>query len=271
MVSINGLRALQSSRAYDWVMRLPASLYSFLALGIDMHSFYVFVVKDPQAWAHADVGVIVAVLARISQWMFVALFGILPLIRHRPVGKTEAILPRLIALVTVVIPPFAMLLPRAPANLGFDLASVILGLTANVLAIITISFLGRSFSVMPEARRLVTAGPYRIVRHPLYLFELLGVAAILLQLRSLAGLALMVTIIVLQVARARWEEGVLERAIPEYASFRAEVPFLIPRNFHSFVAVLRDDPVTRTRCGAVMGSAVGLLAVILVALPYIAG
>ena len=89
---------------------------------------------------------------------------------------------------TVLIPPLCILLPRAPANLAFNLAAVFVGLTASVLAVMTLSFLGRSFSVMPEARRLVTAGPYGFVRHPLYLFELLGVIGILLQVRSLSGI-----------------------------------------------------------------------------------
>jgi hypothetical protein len=91
--------------------------------------------------------------------MFVALLGTLPLIRHRAIAKSEAWLPRLISLTTVLIPPLCMLLPRAPENLAFNLASVVVGLTASALAVMTLSFLGRSFSVMPEARRLVTGGP----------------------------------------------------------------------------------------------------------------
>jgi len=66
---------------------------------------------------------------------------------------------------------------------------VVAGVSASILGALTLSFLGRSFSVMPEARRLVTTGPYSIVRHPLYLFELLGVVGILLQVRSLAGVS----------------------------------------------------------------------------------
>jgi hypothetical protein len=67
---------------------------------------------------HADVGVIVASLARISQWMFIALLGTLPLIRHRPIAKSDAWLPRSAALITVLIPPLCLALPRAAPNLA---------------------------------------------------------------------------------------------------------------------------------------------------------
>jgi hypothetical protein len=92
-----------------------------------------------------------------------------------------------------------------------------------------------------------------------------------LQVRSLAGTLLLVSVVALQVARARWEEAVLDRAIPEFAAYRRQVPFLFPRDPRSFLALLREDPTARRRSAAVMSSAFGLLALIVVALPRLVG
>jgi len=143
--------ALRESHAYDWAMRLPTALYSFYALHHDVIVFLRDAWQDPPTFDHADFGMIVATLARVTQWIFIALLCVLPLIRHRPIAKSEKLLPRLCALLTVLIPPLCMFIPRAPANLFFNLISVAVALTASVFAVI---FLGRSFSVMPEARRL---------------------------------------------------------------------------------------------------------------------
>jgi protein-S-isoprenylcysteine O-methyltransferase Ste14 len=262
---------IEQSRFYDWAMRLPIVLYSLYALVHDVVDFSGEVAQQPALWAHADGGVIIATLARVSQWMFVALMAALPLFRHAPIAKSTALLPRLAALVTVCIPPFCVLLDRAPPNLWCNLIAAAAGISASILGAWTLSFLGRSFSVMPEARRLITSGPYSIVRHPLYLFELLGVVGILLQVRSLAGIMLLASIVALQIARARWEEAVLDRAIPEFTAYRRQVPFLIPRDARSFFALLREDPMARRRSAVVMSSAFGLLALVVIALPRLVG
>jgi protein-S-isoprenylcysteine O-methyltransferase Ste14 len=258
---------IEQSRFYEYAMRLPIVLYSLYALVRDVGSFSAQVAQEPALWAHPDADVIVATLARVSQWMFVAMLAALPLFRHRPIAKSTGLLPRLAALVTVCIPPFCVLLERAPPNLWCNLVAAAAGISASILGALTLSFLGRSFSVMPEARQLVTTGPYSLVRHPLYLFELFGVVGILLQVRSLTGAGLLALIVALQFTRARWEEAVLDRAIPEYAAYRRQVPFLIPRDLSSVFALLRGDSIARRRLAVVMSSVFGLVAIVLIALP----
>ena len=90
-------------------------------------------------------------------------------------------------------------------------------------------------------------------------------------MRSLPGVMLLALIVALQIGRARWEEAVLDRAIPEFAAYRQQVPFLIPHNARSFFALLREDATARRRSAVVMSSVFGLLAVVVIALPRLVG
>jgi protein-S-isoprenylcysteine O-methyltransferase Ste14 len=54
------------------------------------------------------------------------------------------------------------------------ISTTLLLLDGNALAVLVMVQHGRSFSIMAEARQLVTSGVYRWVRHPLYLAEELG-------------------------------------------------------------------------------------------------
>jgi len=81
---------------------------------------------------------------------------------------------------------------------------------------------------MPEARSLVTSGPYAFARHPLYAVEMLCIAGnAILFLQPWAGV-LAALVAALQVARSVFEERVLGDAYPEYAGYRARVKRFIP-------------------------------------------
>lgn len=101
-------------------------------------------------------------------------------------------------------------------------------LAGTLLAAWSALALGRSFSLLPQARSLITSGPYRFVRHPMYLGGLLiTVGEIWLRFSPLV-LALNVVFIAAQLIRLRYEEDVLERTFPEYAAYRARTSALIP-------------------------------------------
>ncbi len=252
-------------------MRAPIVCYNLAVLGWDISMFCQQVAAQPAVFAHPDNGVIVATLARVCQWMFVAVLAALQVVRLRPVAKSADILPRIVALIASCMPPFFLLLHRAPPSLAFNLASVLIGLVATIMSVVTVSFLGRSLSIMPEARRLVTCGPYALVRHPLYVCEILGGVAGVLIYRSITVLVIFFAMIALQALRGRWEEQVLARAFPEYADYRATTPFFVPRHPAQFLMAYLADPLIQRRSLAVVVAAVVLNAAALTVIPRLIG
>src|SRR5262249_13128838 len=91
--------------------------------------------------------------------------------------------------------------------------------------------MGRSFTVLPRPKaggELVTRGPFRIVRNPIYLGVLLMLAGGSL-FHSWTGLGLTGVLAVLWAGKVRTEERYLADRFPEYADYRKRVRWrLVP-------------------------------------------
>src|SRR6266705_5156290 len=97
-----------------------------------------------------------------------------------------------------------------------------------------LAYLRRSFSIVPEARRLVTGGPYALSRHPVYLGEVITAIGINLATAGWLGALAIVYFIACELMRIRWEEGVLSRAFPgEYPDYAGRVPRYVPNPLRS--------------------------------------
>jgi len=126
----------------------------------------------------------------------------------------------------------AFFFTRSAADPGSWAHGVVAG--AGV-AMVVAAILGRSWCTLyiggRKVRDLVTAGPYSIVRNPLYVFSFLGVAGLAAQTGSLA-----VTFLVTLVAAALFvpvvqeEETALARLHGKrFEAYRDTVPRFIPR------------------------------------------
>jgi protein-S-isoprenylcysteine O-methyltransferase Ste14 len=118
-------------------------------------------------------------------------------------------------------------------NHGTSTALLLTGDAVSVVGyvwlFVSVLALGRCFGVLPEARGLVVRGPYRLVRHPVYIGEtmiLLGLALGAPGAWNLAGLVLFVAA---QSVRMRMEEAALTAAFPAYADYAARTGKVLPR------------------------------------------
>jgi len=121
----------------------------------------------------------------------------------------------------------AALLPLAVQNPeNAPLSLNLCGILGYGLIFWSLRALGTRFGIAPADRGLIDQGPYRWVRHPMYLGELVLRAA-LVGAAPQPGIAsgLLVALLAIQMLRARREE----RIIAGYAAYADRVPFrLLP-------------------------------------------
>jgi protein-S-isoprenylcysteine O-methyltransferase Ste14 len=105
--------------------------------------------------------------------------------------------------------------------LGMGIAAI--GISLWALARIQ---LGSSFSVSPQARRLVTTGLYSKFRNPIYLFGGVGIVGLLVALGNWMVLAIFIALNSVQISRAKKEAKALEATFAdEYRRYRARTWF----------------------------------------------
>jgi protein-S-isoprenylcysteine O-methyltransferase Ste14 len=139
------------------------------------------------------------------------MFATLVLIRPVPLRRTSD---RLAVTVAFGTQAWILLLGAAGQETGSGprvmVGSVLLAV-GLVFALISVAVLGRCFGVLPDVRGLVMRGPYRFVRHPLYLGELVSALGV-----------------VLQLVRTRYEERSLTAEFPEYEAYSQRTKRLVP-------------------------------------------
>jgi protein-S-isoprenylcysteine O-methyltransferase Ste14 len=171
---------------------------------------------------------VLMITASIANILFLSLVAATTITRLAPIRKSKGFEARISALLGTFLIATLVFLPKAELGPVWSALSTALILVGTSLSFVVLRWLGKSFSILAEARRLVTDGPYRFVRHPLYLCE--GVALIGVTLQVLSPLAVLIAIAVMtfQCRRMINEEAILKAAFPEYHAYAANTSFLVP-------------------------------------------
>lgn len=151
--------------------------------------------------------------------------------RRRAVATSSSVTAHVAAVAGTVAPFVFPLLPRSAVSTGWLLTADLLLLAGTAWSLWSLWSLGRSLSVLAQAREMVTRGPYRWVRHPLYTGEIVSALGVALTVGSAPAVVVWLGLCALQAYRAVREEQVLLRALPAYRGYRSRTAALLPGIF----------------------------------------
>ncbi|MGX5831689.1 methyltransferase family protein [Mesorhizobium sp. 43Arga] len=225
----------------DFIGRAVMTIYFTICTTLKAGTLIV-ALRDPDWNAARMVGVV----ADVAALGFLVLIVATTVARLPPVKTAQGIEPRISALIGCFATATLIAIPRVEPFPQVRLVADLITIVGFALCIWCLWWLGRSFSITAQARRLVTAGPYQIVRHPLYACETIVLLGIALRNPIWATVAVCVIALAFQYRRLVNEEKVLLMAFPEYNAYQRSTPMLIPwwRWPHSKRAGLPHDPAS---------------------------
>lgn len=143
--------------------------------------------------------------------------------RGNPVKRSKGWLPNVCGFVGTFLSVGIPYLGPVTLPFYWQMVSTMLLVVGSVGSFLVLAKLGRSFSILPEARLLVTGGPYALARHPLYAVEIVTILGMAMLYQQPLASLLAAGVILMLVVRSHFEEKVLTEAYPEYLAYKARV------------------------------------------------
>lgn len=219
----------RNSRTYDLLTASPLIVFNaFAVAGV--------IVRMAQA---ADTPLTLSraseflnLLAYAAAMVFVVIQTIFLIVRKLPLRFSQSLFSRVVALAGsnggLLLP---LLLPPASLTLTLQIVSSVLILVGASASTFVVIWLGKGFSILPQARQLTVQGPYRFVRHPLYLSETVTSIGVMLQYAQPWSFLFAVTVTAIQFPRMIYEERVLRSVYPDYDLYAQQTARFLPTIF----------------------------------------
>ena len=226
------LKVIRKTKIYDlfaaaplivWFVFCAAHMMPLVAQQIALVK--LFVQTDPSV---LPAGLFLSTVSHIITFVFFAVLVVMFTVRRVPQRTAPGFYPRFTAIGGTFLSVGTVLLPLQELSSVLYLASLVFIISGTLFAIWAGLVLGRSISMLPEARQLVTWGPYAFVRHPLYLGEIVATVGVALQYMSVWALLFVGLQCTFQVLRMKNEERLLFQVFPEYGDYMVRTARLIP-------------------------------------------
>jgi len=182
----------------------------------------------------ASLGGLVGVLVLFYRLMLLAFYVlavVLLLTRSDAKAKSRQVLPRVAAYAGTFAPFLLGFAESSQVVPGLALAAVSIQAIGMAFVVYSLAILRRSFGVAPQVRALVRSGPYRFIRHPLYVGEIVTLTGAVLVGPSWQKVVILMATGAVQVYRAIQEERLLSAHDPEYAAYMTATKRFVPGLF----------------------------------------
>ncbi|MBS0472180.1 MAG: isoprenylcysteine carboxylmethyltransferase family protein [Proteobacteria bacterium] len=210
------------SRVYDLLCASPL----ILTYGFAMGGTAILLVRHAEKFGMT--ASLLAVASQVSTFIYFGMQAGLCLVRRLPLAKSDGVLPRATAILAANANFGLLLLPRVALPPIWSVLATALTIVGTLGAIAVLVSLGRGFSILPEARQFTSSGPYRHIRHPLYLTEIVATIGIAMHYAQPWAALIALACVALQFERMRHEEAVMRAAFPDYAGYAAHTARLLP-------------------------------------------
>ena len=169
-----------------------------------------------------------SIVSQLATITFLSVQIVLFAVRELPRAKASGVLPRIAAITGSNIQIAFFLIPRVEHGTTLRIMSLIFLIVGTAASVCVACCLGRSFSILPQARSLTMSGPYRFVRHPLYLAEQIATLGVMFQFAAPWSLLVAAISFAAQFPRMHYEEKVLKTTFPGYRDYMEHTARLIP-------------------------------------------